>query len=789
MASLNAAAASTRTLLREQLVAFLQPLLGVELFGRETGGEGEKAGQQPQHREPPAEASLDERQIYWSVPHGAVKAQAASRRRPGCIFTSGRRRPAALALAVAAVFAAALAVRLVLLSQLHGHPLLQPTGVLDDAEYFRLAQRAAGGDWAARARRLLRVAALHLLPRGRVPPRRRRGPARADPAGRRSVPRPPALVAVARAPAVRRARGRPRGAAGRRDRRLRVRRDPDPAVGARPVPRGARARAPVGGARASGGRAVRRGGRGVRPARAQPAERAGRVRGRRRWWRSLAVARGAASATRVALAAGVALVLSPVAIRNRAVTGEWILVSSHGGLNFLIGNHAEATGGYAAPPGVTPTIAGQSADTRRVAEAAAGRALTDAQVSDHFYARGLALDPRATGARPRALFLRKLALTVRAARSCRSTTRTRTGRATSPRSCAGSWSARGCWCRSASRASPCRRASPRRDARRVGVLRPGVRARGRALLRRLALPAAAAGRARRPRGRRDRLGVARERLARRRPAGGRSRPSSPPARCSRSGRTGSTTALADERTERLVHLIVEGRGDEARALLARTLPIHRRPGARALSRRPRLARRGHAPTRRWRSSQASLRTSPGPGRGAPGARPGAALGAPAPRRRCRTSRGRARRERSPTWPGWRRPARCWRSAGATRRAPWWPRRRCSRTRTRSRRRRSAVLAVTLERSGQRRAVPGARDRAGAGERRRARAPRPRLRAARPARRGDRVARDRLPPGALGPDGALQPGAALRAGRAHGRRARDRARGRRRSTRPRRTSGS
>lgn len=114
------------------------------------------------------------------------------------------------------------------------------------------------------------------------------------------------------------------------------------------------------------------------------------------------------------LAAGVALALAPVAIRNRAVTGEWLLVSSHGGLNFYIGNNAAANGAYLAPPGVAPSIEGQRRDTRRVAEAAAGRALTDSEVSDHFYAQAL----RWVRERPRdaaALFLRKIVLALHSA--------------------------------------------------------------------------------------------------------------------------------------------------------------------------------------------------------------------------------------------------------------------------------------------------------------------------------------------------------------------------------------
>ena len=47
-----------------------------------------------------------------------------------------------------AVAGAALAVKLVVLGQLHDHPLLRPAGVLDTAAYFQLGQRAAAGDWA-----------------------------------------------------------------------------------------------------------------------------------------------------------------------------------------------------------------------------------------------------------------------------------------------------------------------------------------------------------------------------------------------------------------------------------------------------------------------------------------------------------------------------------------------------------------------------------------------------------------------------------------------------------------
>jgi tetratricopeptide (TPR) repeat protein len=87
----------------------------------------------------------------------------------------------------------------------------------------------------------------------------------------------------------------------------------------------------------------------------------------------------------LALALGLCLGLAPVAIRNVLVTGEFTLVSSHGGLNFYIGNGEHATGFYRIVPGVTPSIVGQEKDTRRIAERQAGRPLTDAEVSDFFF--------------------------------------------------------------------------------------------------------------------------------------------------------------------------------------------------------------------------------------------------------------------------------------------------------------------------------------------------------------------------------------------------------------------
>lgn len=106
-------------------------------------------------------------------------------------------------------------------------------------------------------------------------------------------------------------------------------------------------------------------------------------------------------------AAGVVVALLPVAMRNVVVAGEWSPVSSHGGLNFYIGNNPHADGTYSGVPGITPNMAGQQEDARRAAQQAAGRALDDGEVSAHFYRRGISWirsDPAAAAG----LFLRKV---------------------------------------------------------------------------------------------------------------------------------------------------------------------------------------------------------------------------------------------------------------------------------------------------------------------------------------------------------------------------------------------
>ena len=87
------------------------------------------------------------------------------------------------------------------------------------------------------------------------------------------------------------------------------------------------------------------------------------------------------------LATGLAAGLAPVVARNAIVSDQWSLVSSHGGLNFYIGNGEGATGFYRPVPGITPNIAGQQRDARRVASEALGRPVDDAAASEYFFTR------------------------------------------------------------------------------------------------------------------------------------------------------------------------------------------------------------------------------------------------------------------------------------------------------------------------------------------------------------------------------------------------------------------
>ena len=84
---------------------------------------------------------------------------------------------------------------------------------------------------------------------------------------------------------------------------------------------------------------------------------------------------------------GLTMMLLPVAIRNRAVGGEWHLTTSQLGPNLYIGNNPEADGTYAALREGRGTPEYERQDATELAEAATGRRLTPAEVSQFWVGR------------------------------------------------------------------------------------------------------------------------------------------------------------------------------------------------------------------------------------------------------------------------------------------------------------------------------------------------------------------------------------------------------------------
>ena len=104
-------------------------------------------------------------------------------------------------------------------------------------------------------------------------------------------------------------------------------------------------------------------------------------RGARGWWARVNRA--------TVLMASLLAVLAVNAARNYIVSGDLVLIASHGGLNLFIGNHDRADGTYTPVPGITPSIAGQATDSTRVAETDMGRRLSPGEVSNYFARRAV----------------------------------------------------------------------------------------------------------------------------------------------------------------------------------------------------------------------------------------------------------------------------------------------------------------------------------------------------------------------------------------------------------------
>ncbi len=84
-----------------------------------------------------------------------------------------------------------------------------------------------------------------------------------------------------------------------------------------------------------------------------------------------------------------ALPPTAVTLRNRAVSGDWVVVASQGGVNFYIGNNPESDGMQAVVPSTRQTWWGGYENTIAMAEEAVGRSLGPSEVSGYWFGRAL----------------------------------------------------------------------------------------------------------------------------------------------------------------------------------------------------------------------------------------------------------------------------------------------------------------------------------------------------------------------------------------------------------------
>jgi tetratricopeptide (TPR) repeat protein len=94
--------------------------------------------------------------------------------------------------------------------------------------------------------------------------------------------------------------------------------------------------------------------------------------------------------TMVALTLGLVLVVLPVAVRNRAVGGEWHMTTSQFGPNFYLGNNPDADGTAGFLRQGRGAVEYERQDATELAQAAEGRNLTPREVSSYWTRQALA---------------------------------------------------------------------------------------------------------------------------------------------------------------------------------------------------------------------------------------------------------------------------------------------------------------------------------------------------------------------------------------------------------------
>lgn len=79
--------------------------------------------------------------------------------------------------------------------------------------------------------------------------------------------------------------------------------------------------------------------------------------------------------------------IAPVTLRNYLVGKDYVPITWHSGLNFYIGNNADADGTFKSPAGINPSVDKMMLQSRAVAEQAMGRRLKPSEVSRYWFRR------------------------------------------------------------------------------------------------------------------------------------------------------------------------------------------------------------------------------------------------------------------------------------------------------------------------------------------------------------------------------------------------------------------
>jgi tetratricopeptide (TPR) repeat protein len=99
----------------------------------------------------------------------------------------------------------------------------------------------------------------------------------------------------------------------------------------------------------------------------------------------------------LALAVGLILPILPITAHNLIRAGSPVLISNSGGVNFYIGNNAQADGSSVVIPEIPPTRSDMFENLRRAAERETGRSLSPVAVDRHYLGKGLAFWTRHPG--------------------------------------------------------------------------------------------------------------------------------------------------------------------------------------------------------------------------------------------------------------------------------------------------------------------------------------------------------------------------------------------------------